>query len=138
LQLLAEQVRPSIEDARGEVGEDDELDLDLKDPPRRVARLHVHDGQLVVEGLALAVGVEDIDVRDRGGEILHEQRIEKVDQQVAMVVGPEQGLEDAVDLRIDGAVHTGSLLIGRGIDKAVAASWAGLLHTDSGASRVGA
>ena len=113
LQLLAEQVRPSIEDARGEVGEDDELDLDLKDPPRRVARLHVHHGQLVLEGLALVVGVEDVDVRDRRGEILPEQRIEKVDQQVAMVVGPEQGLEDAVDLRIDRAVHTGSVLIGR-------------------------
>jgi hypothetical protein len=43
-----------------------------------------------------------------------------VDQQVAMVVGPEQGLEDAVDLRIDRAVHTGSVLIGRGIDQASA------------------
>jgi hypothetical protein len=119
LQLLAEQVRPGVEDARGEVGEDQQLDLDLKDPPRRVARLHVHDGQLVVEGLALVVGVEDVDVGDRGGEILHEQRIEKVDQQVAMVVGPEQGLEDAVDLGIDGAVHTKSVLAARGVDKVV-------------------
>lgn len=29
------------------------LDLDLKDSPCRVARLHVNDGQFVVEGLAL-------------------------------------------------------------------------------------
>jgi hypothetical protein len=42
-----------------------------------------------------------------------------VDQQVAMVVGPEQGLEDTVDLGIDGAVHTRSVLTGRGRDKAV-------------------
>jgi hypothetical protein len=37
LQLLAEQVRPGVEDARGEVGEDEELDLDLKEAPRRVS-----------------------------------------------------------------------------------------------------
>jgi hypothetical protein len=37
LQLLAEQVRPGVEDARGEVGEDEELDLDLKEAPRRAA-----------------------------------------------------------------------------------------------------
>ncbi len=66
---------------------------------RRVVRLRLDDGRLVVEGLALVVGFEDVDRGDRSGE----QCIENVDQQVAMVVGPEQGLEDAVDLRVDGA-----------------------------------
>jgi hypothetical protein len=43
-----------------------------------------------------------------------------VDQQVAMVVGPEQGLEDAIDLGIDGAVHAGSVLARRRRDKTAA------------------
>jgi hypothetical protein len=122
LQLLAEQVRPGVEDARGELAEDEQLDLDLKEPLGRVARLHVDDGQFVVEGLALVVGVEDVDVRNRRGEIIGEQRVENVDQQVGMVVGPEQDLEDAVDLGIDGAVHTRSVLLGRGVDKVVTAA----------------
>jgi hypothetical protein len=95
---------------------------------RRVAGLHVDDGQLVVEGLALVVGVEDVDRGDRSGEILPEEGIENVDQQVAMVVGPEQGLEDAVDLGIDGAVHTKSVFPGRGVDKELAEPGAGSMR----------
>jgi hypothetical protein len=48
-----------------------------------------------------------------------------VDQQVAMVVGPEQGLEDAVDLGIDGTVHTRSVWLGWGVGKVLAEPGAG-------------
>jgi hypothetical protein len=46
------------------------LDLHLKDPEGRVAGLDVDDGELVVEGLALVVGVEKIDLGNRCGESL--------------------------------------------------------------------
>ncbi len=110
VQLLAVEIGPGIEDARGQIlREDQELDLHLKHPAGRVAGFDVDDGELVVEGLALVVGVEDIDLGDGCFEILREQGVEEVDEQIAPVVGPEQGFEDAVDLGVDGAVHAKSV-----------------------------
>jgi hypothetical protein len=118
LQLLAVEVRPGIDDAPVEIGHDQELDLDLKEPAGRIASLHVDDGELVVERLALVVGIEDLDVRDRRAQIRGEHRVEEMDEQVALVVGPEEGLEDAVNLGIDGTVHARSLKQPGDVDKA--------------------
>jgi hypothetical protein len=116
-QLLAVEVCRGIEDARGEIGHHQKLDLDLKEPAGGITGLHVDHGELVVKGLALVVGIEDLDVRNREAQIRGEHRIEEMDKQVAMVVGPEEGLEDTVNLGIDGAVHAESVEYPGRVDK---------------------
>lgn len=64
---LGLQIGPAVEKARGEIGEDQQLNLDLEESPRRVAGLDVDNGQLVGKGLALVVGIDNLDLGDRSG-----------------------------------------------------------------------
>jgi hypothetical protein len=48
LQLLAVKIGPAVKNARGEIREDQQLDLDLEQSARRIAGLDVDDGQLVL------------------------------------------------------------------------------------------
>ena len=84
---------------------DEDLDLDLIQPPPLIAGLDVDDAELVVEELALVVGVEDLHRADRCREFGAEQGVEEVDQEGAVVLRPEQGLEETVDLGVNGVVH---------------------------------
>ena len=88
---------------------DEDLDLDLIQPPSLIAGLDVDDAELVVEELALVVGVEDLHRADRCREFGAEQGVEEVDQEGAVVLRPQQGLEDAVDLGVDRVAHGKSL-----------------------------
>jgi hypothetical protein len=54
---------------------------------------------------------------DRGGEVAGQDGVEKMDQQSAVALGPEQGLEDAVDLGVDGVFHEQSLADGPTTDQ---------------------
>ena len=108
-QLRAVQVGPGVEDAGRQVGVAQQLNLDLIESPLLVAGLDVDDAELVVEEFALVVGIEDVGVADRGGQGRAEHGIEKVDQQPPVGLGPQQGLEDTVDLGVDGVAHGRSL-----------------------------
>jgi hypothetical protein len=108
-ELAAIDVRPAVEDARRQLGQDQELDLDLKDTSALVACLDVDDAQLVVQELLFIVGVEDADLDHRGRQLVAEHGVEEMHQQVLVLLVAEQGLEDAVDLWVDGVAHAGSI-----------------------------
>ena len=93
---------------------DEELDLDLMQAALAIAGLDIDDAELVVEELALVVRVEDLDLADRRGEFRAEHSVKEVDQQGAVGLSTEQGLEDAVDLggRWGGAWLKSSRLVG--------------------------
>ena len=82
-----------------------DLDLDLVEPPLGVPGLDVDDAELVVEEFALVIGIEDLDRADRRRQLGAQQGVEEVYQEGAVVFGPQQGFEDAVDLGVDGVAH---------------------------------
>jgi hypothetical protein len=102
VELGAVEVGPGVEDAREQVAVGEELDFDLVQAAELVARLDVDDAEFVVEEFLVVVGVEDFDFGDGGGERRAEDGVEEVDQQGAVGLRAEQGLEDAVDLGVDG------------------------------------
>jgi hypothetical protein len=51
------------------------------------------------------VGVEDIDINDRRAEVGAQDRVQEMDQQVAVLLAAEQGLEDAIDLGVYRVAH---------------------------------
>jgi len=87
----------------------EQLDLDLEHLAGRVAGLDIDDGQLVIEEFLLVVRVLDLYGDDRPGQVRAQDGVEEMDQQVAIGLGPQQGLEDAVNLGIDGMTHVGSV-----------------------------
>ena len=98
-----------------------------------IAGLDVDDAELVVEELLVVVGVQDLDRYDGPGQVGAEDSVEKMDQQVAVGLGPEQGLEDAVDLGIDTVAHAVSLVAARGTDKRATARRRRIPRRSSGA-----
>ena len=103
------EVVPSVQDApeQGRVGQ--QLDLDLKAPGAVVMGLDVDDAELVGQKLAFVVGVEDLHLGHRVLQIGTQDSVEEMDQQVTVLLRPQEGLEDTVDLGVDGVAHGGSL-----------------------------
>jgi hypothetical protein len=90
------------------VGE--QLQLDLIQTAEGIAGLDVDDAELVADEFLVVVRVLDLDRRDRPGQVRAKHRVQKMDQQAAVALGPEQGLEDTVDLGIDSMAHAMSLV----------------------------
>jgi hypothetical protein len=62
-------------------------------------------------------GLQDLHRGNRPRQVRTEDSVEEIDQQVTIGLGPQQGLEDAVDLGIDGMAHVGSVGRRRRCDK---------------------
>ncbi len=105
LELGAIQVRPAVEDAGGQVGQDQQLDLDLEEASLCVARFDIDDGEFIVQELPLIIGVQDLHLDHRCRQVTAQGGVQEVDQQPTVALGPEQGLEDTVDLGVDGVLH---------------------------------
>ena len=111
------EVRPAVEDACRQIAVIEQLDLDLEHPPGRVAGLDIDDSELVIKECLLVVWVLDLHRDDRPGQVRAQDGVEEMDQQVTIGLGPQEGLEDAVNLGIDGMAQVGSVGRRRRCDK---------------------
>ena len=109
LQLLTVEVGPGVQDAGGQVAMGHQLDLGLIEPGVRITGFDIDDAEFIGEEFAFVVRVEDVDLGDRAGQVAAEGGVEKMDKQVAVVLGAQQGFEDTVGLGVDRVVHGESL-----------------------------
>ncbi len=65
----------------------------------------IDDAEFIGEEFAFVVGVEDVDLGDRAGQVAAEGGVEKMDEQVAVVLGAQQGFEDTFGLGVDRVVY---------------------------------
>jgi len=109
LQLLTVEVGPGVKDAGGQVAMVHQLDLGLIETGVIITGFDIDDAEFIGDKFAFVVRVEDGDLGDRAGQVRAEDGVEKMDEQVAVVLGAQQGFEDTVGFRVDRVVHAESL-----------------------------
>ncbi len=69
----------------------------------------IDDAEFIGGKFAFVVRVEDVNLGDRAGQVRAEDGAEKMDEQVAVVLGAQQGFEETFGLGVDRVVHAESL-----------------------------
>jgi hypothetical protein len=89
-----------------------QLDFGLIEAGVIITGFDIDDAEFIGDKFTFVVRIEDVDLGDRAGQVRAEDGVEKMDEQVTVVLGAQQGFEDTVGLGVDRVAHAGSL--GRG------------------------
>ena len=68
----------------------------------------IDDAEFIGDKFAFVVRIEDVDLGDRAGQVRAEDGVEKMDEQVAVVLSAQQGFEDTVGFELKGSELKGS------------------------------
>ncbi len=105
LQLLADNVAPSVNHPLRQMAVGQQLDFNLAKPACAVFGLDIHHAEFVVEKLLVVVRVEYLHLGDWRAQIVGQYRVEEMRQQVAVFLRAQQGFENAVYLGVNTVFH---------------------------------
>jgi len=96
-------LRRCLEMALGDApaAHDGELDFGMIEAGVLITGFDIDDAEFIGDEFAFVVRIEDVDLGDRAGQVRAEDGVEKMDEQVTVVLGAQQGFEDTVGLGID-------------------------------------
>jgi len=89
LQLLTVEVGPGVKDAGGQVAMVYQLDFGLIETGVIITGFDIDDAEFIGDKFAFVARVEDVDLGDRAGQVAAEGGVEKMDEQVAVVLGAQ-------------------------------------------------